>query len=386
MCGLVGFSSVRPPDENKLQLLMLYNALERGKESTGIYSPSTGIVKTIEPLMKFIKHNDLSTKDNTFIGHVRSSTIGVVTQKNAHPFQYGNTVLAHNGTLRYALPLIHRMGMFLNDFTVDSQVICCAIDRFKNNLNFLTEIDGAIAILWADTEEPNTIKVFRNTERPLFYGYINNDMYISSLEESLDMINCEKIKQFDINTVYTITNGEFTKRRIKVRFTYSPPNYYTMKINNDNKDAIDVTILHNRWLKSNANKRRTKANEVVFIKDKWYYCTDELHKDHHSITMIGEDSNLYVNSKFCIDYTDFNISKNDYMICMDNVYSRHMGKKLVAKEGEIVMCGNTFQDGDVSVNNLENNDWTYATKAYVRKAEKWEVEEYLLKEEQNAGE
>ena len=50
-CGLIGFSGKTNFDKEKINLLMLWNSFERGKDATGIYTPKNGLVKFLIRIM-----------------------------------------------------------------------------------------------------------------------------------------------------------------------------------------------------------------------------------------------------------------------------------------------------------------------------------------------
>lgn len=381
MCGLLGFIGAIPPESEKLRLLMLYNALERGKDSTGIYTPSGGVQKTIQSPIHFLKYNDLITLDNLFIGHVRSATIGTVKKDNAHPFQYGKTVLVHNGTLRHVYPFLEKIGKSYSDFNVDSEILCYAIERYGEKLDFLTEIDGAIAIVWTNTDRPNELKCFRNYERPLYYGFIEKNVYLSSIEDSLDIIGCEKVKEIDTNTIYTFNSeGVITKQKLKVKNTYVHVYNNDMVFSNANKDAISLYTLRNHWLQICSDQYHYQKK--VFTKGKWYLCTDVDYQSGYRITLLGDDDCLYGNSKHNIDYEHFKINRNDYVMCMSTVTFKKT-KKVFAETGDIIKCTIIYTDGDITGTNIRTNESAIVPINCIRKATKEEVEKYLNKANKN---
>ena len=115
----------------------------RGEDSTGAFSiTKSGNVHTIKdavPGHTFIKDKNFGDflKDQylygkILVGHNRSATRGVKTDKNAHPFISGNTVLVHNGTL-----LSHH---HLANTNTDSEAICIALDKKENPIDVFSLI------------------------------------------------------------------------------------------------------------------------------------------------------------------------------------------------------------------------------------------------------
>lgn len=115
MCGLFGMigSGINEKDRNFLKALAKMSIL-RGEHSTGIFAASPGSEKDKRRMKKmvlnsydFIKTDEnsrdpLINKNHTstlFMGHTRWATVGAVDFDSAHPFDVGNFVGAHNGTL-----------------------------------------------------------------------------------------------------------------------------------------------------------------------------------------------------------------------------------------------------------------------------------------------
>jgi len=96
MCGILGFSGTDDFDLFKIKILGLFNE-GRGRDATGIFSNTNGLIKSTEEATKFFSM-DVKT-DKLLVGHTRSKTTGSNIRANAHPFRYGNIVMAHNGVI-----------------------------------------------------------------------------------------------------------------------------------------------------------------------------------------------------------------------------------------------------------------------------------------------
>lgn len=212
MCGITGFigTGKTPASFNvdKMNLLMFWNN-ERGGDATGIFTPTHGVVKTTKEAPEFLKDGKLLlNQDNIFIGHLRSGTSGDKTNvNNAHPFEFNSLVGVHNGTLRNIWNILKKEGIDKEKekIGVDSEALYRIIN--EKGPNIISEIDGAMALVWYD-RITNDIKVYRNKERPLYYGYDDNgDIYLSSIKEALNVIGCCWIEEFDVETLYTINNN-----------------------------------------------------------------------------------------------------------------------------------------------------------------------------------
>lgn len=200
MCGHVGIAGkLEHKDEALLKKFLVLDYF-RGPDSTGVASiRKNGEVK----IAKIASHPlDLfDTKRFTtavsgyqsivLLGHNRLATKGNVNNENAHPFQSGHIVGAHNGTLSKAS--WERMEALAGEKTnVDSQAIFAAIakvgiEEVIANLHGYEEgksCPDAYALVWVDLEE-GTLNFLRNKERSFWYCYQDNFervMYASEWE------------------------------------------------------------------------------------------------------------------------------------------------------------------------------------------------------------
>lgn len=218
-CGLVGFSGTKGYNVLKLKFLLYWNSVERGLDATGIFTPLTGVLKDNIKAELFINNPNKLGKvklDKTLIGHVRAKTVGTNVAANAHPFEYGRIVGAHNGTLKNHLAVAYNYGFDVNKFDVDSQVLFAALSRdfeapIENKFSVLGKYEGAAALLFYDKKE-KALYACHDKERPLYYGYFRDtEMYISSIKECLEAIGCSKITSFPVNVVHKIVDGKIVE-------------------------------------------------------------------------------------------------------------------------------------------------------------------------------
>lgn len=227
MCGLIGYSGNVPFDIDKLRLLFYANET-RGKDSSGYYNHFLDIEakervykelgKTSEKMLPTF--NPVTT--NLFIGHTRAKTKGAINKENAHPFLYNDVVGAHNGTLDNDDFILKTYKEKYPDhypqnltFDVDSKMIFYHLDKVKN-YDIFSNLDGGTAAIWCNPNlDDNILYVYRNSERPLYYGTIeiadHISTYISSIEEALKAIGCQKTHPFVIESVYEINSGKVKK-------------------------------------------------------------------------------------------------------------------------------------------------------------------------------
>ncbi len=207
MCGIVAYSGKNKFNKDKLGLLLLINSLSRGKDATGVFTPTTGLLKDNDPCEKvFPKIQDKIIEDTLFVGHVRAKTIGINSKENAHPFQKNGITLVHNGTLKEHEALAKQMGIDPACIKVDSQVFVEALGLHKNPY-VLTKYSGAAALVFTDDSEPDVLYVYRDSERPLYKGTLDDGVYFSSLEDPLKYIGCTDITSLAVNNLYKYKNG-----------------------------------------------------------------------------------------------------------------------------------------------------------------------------------
>lgn len=172
VCGIVGIcGKIYAKEENIFKVLLCLDTI-RGPDSTGVLAVSENSV--YETFKKVgTPWNCFGEKkfDNIFkftnvllLGHNRMATVGHVTDKNAHPFDVGDIIGVHNGTIRSEFKLEDHQF-----FDVDSETV---LHNFaKNGVGETCKIlDGAYAIVFYDKRD-HTLHMLRNKERPLYYVY-----------------------------------------------------------------------------------------------------------------------------------------------------------------------------------------------------------------------
>ena len=181
MCGLVGVAgNLSLKDELFMKRLLILDYF-RGTDSTGLAAVRSrkdiSVVKmATHPINLFDSKaftNALNGPNSVaFIGHNRAATVGKVNDLSAHPYEFGDIVGAHNGTLTSVnWSELERELEF--DTVTDSAAIFACIDKFGIDYTMTllekgrVSATGAWALTWYDSKE-HKLKILRNEHRPLW--------------------------------------------------------------------------------------------------------------------------------------------------------------------------------------------------------------------------
>lgn len=213
MCGIIGFISKDPTKDTtsrqKFFVDGMFVGAVRGFDSTGIaygsLNEDSNIFKRALTSPDFIRTRVFGRvmaefkQYNYIIGHHRAATKGSITDSTAHPFQFGRYTGVHNGTLYF-----HNSLPGAGNITVDSEAIYNAF-KIENPESVIEQLDGAVALAWHDREE-NTISLFRNDERPLWYAIDekNETIYYASEYQMLHWVASRNNIKFKEDVAYNV--------------------------------------------------------------------------------------------------------------------------------------------------------------------------------------
>lgn len=156
MCGIYGFIAPKV-SRAKRALLSYCLALSndtRGGDSWGVIVGSGSDVEIVRGLGDLAPEIHRFADARTIVAHTRYATTGEVTPDNAHPFEIGRIVGAHNGMVHNHRELAVRHG---RDFAVDSMHLVAHLDA---GLPF-DDVDGYGALEWLEDRDLSTVHLCR---------------------------------------------------------------------------------------------------------------------------------------------------------------------------------------------------------------------------------
>ncbi len=218
-CGV--FAVFGHPDAAMLTYYGLFALQHRGQESAGIVSAKGSdspfsTHKGMGLVSQVFSQPDLETLTGTrSIGHVRYSTTGASTRRNAQPFVVdtarGQIAIAHNGNLVNAAELraeLEAKGSIFQT-TVDSEIVLHLLAQPRESagvLAVLRRLEGAFSIVLMGERE---IIGFRDPQgfRPLCIGKKDGAYVLASESCAFDLIQAEYLRDVEPGEVVIIDNS-----------------------------------------------------------------------------------------------------------------------------------------------------------------------------------
>jgi amidophosphoribosyltransferase len=208
-CGVFGIYGHN--EAARLTYLGLYALQHRGQESCGIVA-SDGAELRSERAMGLVSDVFDQTrldrlKGDTAIGHVRYSTAGEVSLREAQPFlvtcQHGQIAVCHNGNLPFAneeRKRLERVGAIFSS-TSDTEVVLHGVARSSLSVTeaipeVLRETEGAFSMLFLT---PTALIAIRDPKgfRPLALGRLGESWVIASETCAFDLIDARYVRDVE---------------------------------------------------------------------------------------------------------------------------------------------------------------------------------------------
>ena len=216
-CGIFGVFD--HPEAANLAYLGLYALQHRGQESAGI-AASDGTTLHVEKAMGWVA--DVFSPERlkrlpgrSAMGHVRYSTAGSSTLRNAQPitatFSRGSIALGHNGNLVNAEALrkeLEALGAIFQS-TSDSEVILHLIARADRQslertlTQAIAQLSGAYSLVMLT---PDTLVGCRDPHgfRPLVIGRLGKTWLLASETCALDLLEAEYVRDVEPGEIVLI--------------------------------------------------------------------------------------------------------------------------------------------------------------------------------------
>ncbi len=234
-CGLFGVFG--RPDAVALTSSGLYAQQHRGQEAAGICvsngselrnETGRGLVSDVFPPKRLA-----ALSGSAAIGHVRYSTTGSSTDRNAQPFLIrcaaGQVAVAHNGNLINAVPLrqrFERRGAIFQTSHDTELIVHLLADPRCSELDdplaaALRELRGAFSLLFI---MPDRIEAVRDAYglRPLCIGQLPGGAFVVASETcALDIVDAEYVRDVAPGEIVTLSAAGLTSRH------FTPPSQVT---------------------------------------------------------------------------------------------------------------------------------------------------------------
>lgn len=218
-CGVFGIYG--HAESARLTYLGLYALQHRGQESCGIVA-SDGAELRSERAMGLVSDVFNQTRldrlpGSSSIGHVRYSTAGEVSIREAQPFlvacQHGQVAICHNGNLPFATEerkRLERTGAIFSS-TSDTEVILHGIARSHARSiseaipEVLCETEGAFSMLFLTPQSLIAIRDPRGF-RPLALGKLGQAWVVASETCAFDLIEARYVRDVEPGEMIRIDN------------------------------------------------------------------------------------------------------------------------------------------------------------------------------------
>jgi amidophosphoribosyltransferase len=219
-CGVMGVQ--HHPDAARLAYLGLYALQHRGQESAGIVaSDGNHLSRHIGMgLVADVFDNDTldPLKGSLAIGHVRYSTAGDTTLRNAQPLlattTHGTIAVAHNGNLTNNLTLRNQLESSGSIFqtTADSEVFLHLIARSRAGtlrdavIEALRQVQGSYSLVFCTKKELMAARDPYGV-RPLSIGKLGDAVIVASETVAFDLIGAKFVREVKPGELVYVNGG-----------------------------------------------------------------------------------------------------------------------------------------------------------------------------------
>jgi amidophosphoribosyltransferase len=230
-CGVVGIYN--HTESARLTYLGLYALQHRGQESCGIVSSNGGELRSHRAMGLVSDVFNEAVLDQlpgaSAIGHVRYSTAGEVSVREAQPFlvacQHGQIAICHNGNLPFASEerkRLERNGAIFSS-TSDTEVILHGVARSRASSvreaisEVLCETEGAFSMLFLT---PDALIAVRDPRgfRPLAIGRLGSAWVVASETCAFDLIDARYVRDVEPGEMILIdANGLHSSHPLPAR-------------------------------------------------------------------------------------------------------------------------------------------------------------------------
>lgn len=209
MCGIVGFYRINrkatsPAIEDVVSAFE--ECSDRGKQATGFFSPTTGVIKDDDIASKFCEdHRDeleVAVSDSLLLGHCRAATTGFrgyyatpSKNENNHPHEGKRYILVHNGCFS-ELPIVKG---YKYAGECDSELALSYIETFglKRGLEMMYQYDTYSLVIF--DKESGHMHFYRRSN-PLVFALSPDGMLLFGSTSQIVVNLCKEIKTFGFQT------------------------------------------------------------------------------------------------------------------------------------------------------------------------------------------
>lgn len=303
MCGIFAYSGGR--DASDILLEGLRSLEYRGYDSSGLYIPEAGCIKTTGPVSNLQKKVTQKLHGKSGIAHLRWATHGEPTEENAHPHTDCSERfwVVHNGIIENYSELkellIHTGHSFVSQ--TDTEVIAHLIEEEFNHTNdferavyqAVKKLKGSYGLVVSYKGDPTKILVARMGS-PIALGIGEGEHFVAS-DASPILPHTKRIVYLFDGEVAVLTPDHYTVTNMEGEVVQREPETITWDTAQAQKDGFAHFMLK-EIMEQSAVLARSLKNRTH---DEGTVCLDELDpikevlKDIERIVIVGCGTSYY---------------------------------------------------------------------------------------------